>query len=112
MLVLANSKDPFSVSKIHQTQTPCGFRLVGTAFSSWRGLPIILREDPGFGGPEIFKMSSSIDILCNLVFLNKSLSTVIQPNIGALQTFKTKYYLLCMKIRFELVGIKIESKRT
>ena len=35
------------------TQTPCGFRLVGTAFSSWRGLPIILRDDPGFGGPEM-----------------------------------------------------------
>ena len=40
------------ILKFSYTQTPWGFRLVGTAFSSWRGLPIILREDPGFGGPE------------------------------------------------------------
>jgi len=46
--VLANADCYSPLNKIYQTHTPCGFRLVGTAFSSWRGLPIILRDDPGF----------------------------------------------------------------
>jgi hypothetical protein len=34
-----------------QTHTPCGFLLVGTAFSSWRGEPMMRRVLPGFREP-------------------------------------------------------------
>ena len=36
---------------VSQTHTPCGFLLVGTAFSNCRGLPIIFLDVLGFGGP-------------------------------------------------------------
>ena len=40
-------------SYYYQTHTPCGFLLVGTAFSNCLGLPIIFLTWPGLGGPGI-----------------------------------------------------------
>ena len=55
----------------HQTQTPCGFLAVGTAFSKALGLPIILRAvpPPFFEGPATFFKIS-------IIYLNKYDSAV------------------------------------
>lgn len=41
-----------SLFTIYQTQTPCGFLFVGTAFSNCLGDPIIFLVLPAFMGPK------------------------------------------------------------
>lgn len=54
-------------SLVCQTHTPCGFLLVGTAFSSCLGDPIILRVLPGLWGPETkYSLDTGRAISCEI----------------------------------------------